>query len=379
MASFSGSSPARANSCPWTRTASSQRPVLRASRRISSWVARTLGLDREAAQHLVERARRIVHPAFPHLGPQAQEIDPLGHLGAGPRDPRVDLQQRPPVLGAAGQPLDVGEQLAPGRIRRQGLAERGERTLLVVQLVLADERDLQRRRQLLDGLVGPGAGPVVDLDQLLVQAMPLGRLIEHLQPLGVRPIDVGPPVPLERAERVIQVILVERRDLQVDAAPFDRLLDLFEQLLVGERQPLVVTGLEVEGGRGGQRRRVVRIDLQHPLVDRDRLAVVTQPVARQLAEGHRRRHPLRGILGQEQLSFGDLDDARPVLVALVDGPQARVRLLAAGIDLGDEAFEGLRGGVGVEQLLFEELRAREGQGDRAAPDPWRGGSDARRS
>ncbi len=142
-----------------------------------------------------------------------------------------------------------------------------------------------------------------------------------------------------------------------------RILDPVQQLLVGERQPLVVAGLEVERRRRGQRLGVVRLDLQHALVDRDRLAIVAQPVADQLAQGHRRRDPLRRILGQEQLPLGDLDHPRPVLVALVDRPQPRVRLGAARVDLADQSLQRLGGGVAVEQLLFEDLRARQRQGD----------------
>ena len=80
------------------------------------------GCEREAAQHLVERARRIAHLALAHLGAQPQQLDALARLGARPRDARVDVQQAAPVLGLLRQPFQVGQQLAPGRIGGQRLA-----------------------------------------------------------------------------------------------------------------------------------------------------------------------------------------------------------------------------------------------------------------
>ena len=89
----------------------------------------------------------------------------------------------------------------------------------------------------------------------------------------------------------------------------------------------------------------------------DRLLVVAQLVADQRAQLHRARDAQRRLLGQEQLPLGHLDDARPVLVALVVGAQAVVRDDVARVDLGDQLLERQRGGVGVVQLLVEDLRA----------------------
>ena len=87
---------------------------------------RVLGRKREAAQHLVERARRIRHLALAHLGAQAQQLDALARLGARARHARVDVQQPAPVLGLLRQPLQVGQQLAPGRIGGQRVAQHRE-------------------------------------------------------------------------------------------------------------------------------------------------------------------------------------------------------------------------------------------------------------
>ena len=183
--SFSGRSSASANSWPWTRIASSQRRSC--ARAAGSPPGRgVLGLEGEATQHLVERARSIVHAPLAHLGAQLQQLDPLGHLGAGPAIRAYTSSSPRQSLARPGQPLDVGEQLAPGRIGGEGVAQRAEGALLVVQLVLADERHLQRRRQLLDRLGGPGAGALVRSGSALRRARALGRLVEHLQPLGVR-------------------------------------------------------------------------------------------------------------------------------------------------------------------------------------------------
>ena len=185
-ASFSGSSSASANSWPWTLIASSQRPVTRARRRISSCVVGVARLDGEAAQRLVERRRRIAHALLAHLGAQAQELDALLGLGARARHLRVDVEQALPVAGPLGQPLEVVQELVAGRVGRQRVDQRLEGARRIVQLLLADERDLERRRQLLERLAGPLARPFVDLDQLVEEAVPLGGLVDHLQVLGRR-------------------------------------------------------------------------------------------------------------------------------------------------------------------------------------------------
>ncbi len=206
----------------------------------------------------------------------------------------------------------------------------------------------------------------VDLDQLLEQPVPLGGLIDQLQVLGRRRLEVGAAVPVEAAAGLVQVVLVDLADLDQQLAAGGRLLDPLQQLLVGVGQPLVVPRRAVETGHRLQRRQVLRIDLQHALVDRDGLAIVAQPIAHQRRELHRARHPLGRILGQEELPLGDLDHPWPVLVLLVVGPQPPVRLGAARVDLGDQALERLGRRVDVVQLLVEDLRAQQGQLDGAA-------------
>jgi hypothetical protein len=109
---------------PSTRIASSQRPVARASRRISLLRRRVVGRQREAAQHLVQRAGRIRTSSLADLGAQAQQLDALARFRARARHPRVDVQQPAPVLVLVGQALQVGQQLAPGRIGGQRVAQR---------------------------------------------------------------------------------------------------------------------------------------------------------------------------------------------------------------------------------------------------------------
>ena len=162
----------------------------------------------------------------------------------------------------------LGSSSRPAGIGGQRVAQRRERARRIAQLLLADERDLQRRRQLLDRLGRARPRALVDLDQLLEQAVALGGLIDQLQALGVGRLQVGAPVPLEAARGIVQVVLVQRRDLQHQHAPLVGIGLAFQQLLVGERQPLVIAGLDVEVGDRVQRVHVVGVDLQHALEDR---------------------------------------------------------------------------------------------------------------
>ena len=168
-------------------------------------------------------ADAIAHALLAHLGPQPEQLDPLFGLRARPRHLRVDVEQALPVAGALRQPLEVVQQLVAGRIGRQRVDQRLEGARRVVQLLLADERDLERGRQLLEGLDGPLARALVDLDQLVEEAVPLGRLVDELQVLGARALQVGAPVPLEPRPRVVEVVLVDVGDLAAaaSAAPRD--------------------------------------------------------------------------------------------------------------------------------------------------------------
>ena len=228
---------------------------MRARRRISSCVVAFSGYEREAAQVLVHRARRIVQVALAHDGAQAQQLDALGGLGARARHARVDVEQAGPVLGALGQPLEVGQQLAARRVGVQRVAQDREGARRIVQLLLADERDLQRRRQLLDGLGGAGARALVDLDQILEQAVLLGDRVDQLQRLGVGVLVVRALVPLEGQARLGQLVLAQARDLEDQRAARRRILGLIEQLLVGEDQPLEVL---VRSDRGAPARAAPR-------------------------------------------------------------------------------------------------------------------------
>jgi hypothetical protein len=151
--------------------------------------------------------------------------------------------------------------------------------------------------------------------------------------------------------------LVQGGDLQHHHPAFIRIGLAFQQLLVRVGQPLVIADLAVEVGDRVQRLEVVGVHLEDALENRDRLLVVAELVADQPAQLHRARHAQRGIFGEEQLPFGHLDDARPVLVGLVVGPQPLVGDDVARIDLGDQLFERERRGVGVMQLLLEDLGA----------------------
>ena len=139
------------------------------------------------------------------------------------------------------------------------------------------------------------------------------------------------------------------------------ILGLLEQLLVGVGQALVVPRLAVEAGDRPQRLQIVGVDLQHALVDGDRLAIVAQLVADERRQLHRAPRPLGGIVGEAQLPLGDLDHLRPVLVLLVVARAGARAPRVARIELGDDLLERLGGRVDVAQPLVEDLRAQQRQ------------------
>ena len=316
-----------------------------------------LGRDGEAAQYLVEGAGGVAHFSFAQVGPQSEKLDPLARFRAGPRDAGVHVEQPTPVLCLPRDSFQIGEELPPGRIDRQRVGEDPERPGRVSHLLLADERDLQGGRQLLERLRRPVACPLVNLNELLVQTMSVRCLVHRLEGLGVGVLQVGPSIPLEPSARIAEVLFVQARDLEDEDAALVCVVRLLEQLLVGVGEPLVVAGLLVERRHRLQRLEIFRVHLQHALEDGNGALVVLQPVAHERAQFQRLGNAQRRIVDQVQLPLGNLDDPRPVFVALVVGAQAGMGLEVARIELRDEPLEGLRGGVDVVQLLVEDSRA----------------------